>query len=72
MRQPEVIPIGRGMCRITIRSASKRRRLAAVPGVMVDGDRVIFPNEMTGAIIGSLKCWTRRRPRRETQMALEL
>ena len=35
--------IGKGMYRIIIRSKLKRNRLAKIPGVKVEGIRVIFP-----------------------------
>ncbi|MBA7568618.1 hypothetical protein ES708_10351 [subsurface metagenome] len=46
----KVILIGKGMCRIIVRSKSKRERLSRIPEVSVDGNRVIFPEWLTGNI----------------------
>jgi len=44
------IKIGKGMCRVTVRSKAKRSRLARIPGVQVSGMRVIFPEWISGNI----------------------
>ena len=46
----KIVPIGKGMCRIIVRSKDKRARLSRVPEVHVDGTRVIFPEWLTGNI----------------------
>ncbi len=45
-----ITPIGKGMCRIVVRSSEKRERLSRIPGVSVEGTRVIFPEWLTGSI----------------------
>jgi hypothetical protein len=37
------VAIGKGLCRIKIKSQNMRDRLAELPNVMVDNQRVIFP-----------------------------
>ena len=44
------VDIGKSMCRIIVRSKSKLKRLANVPEVQVDGNRVIFPTRLKGNI----------------------
>ena len=46
----KAVPIGKGLYRITIRSRAKRRRLALLPEVQIEGDRVIFPAWLYGSI----------------------
>ena len=46
----KAVHIGKGMYRVTVRSKGKRERLAKIPEVCVDGDRVIFPEWLTGNI----------------------
>ena len=38
------------MCRIIVRSKTKRERLARIPEVRVEGTRVIFPEWLSGNI----------------------
>ncbi len=45
-----LVSIGKGMCRIIVKSKAKRARLEKIPEVTVDGTRVIFPEWMTGNI----------------------
>ena len=42
--------IGKGMYRITVRSKEKRERLSKIPYVHVEGNRVIFPEWLSGNI----------------------
>ena len=46
----KIVLIGKGMCRIIVRSKEKRERLSRVPEVRIDGIRVIFPEWLTGNI----------------------
>ncbi len=48
MKSP--VQIGKGMCRIIVKSRTKRERLEKIPEVTVDGARVIFPEWMAGNI----------------------
>lgn len=50
MSEFDFIKIGKGMCRVIVRSKAKRSRLAKIPGVQVSGTRVIFPEWVTGNI----------------------
>jgi len=45
-----VIPIGKGMCRIIVRSKTKRESLSRIPGILIEGSRVIFPENLTAGI----------------------
>lgn len=40
-----VQPIGKGMCRVTVDSATRRNKLSRIPGVKIVDDRVYFPEE---------------------------
>ena len=44
------VSIGRGLFRITVRSKEKRDRLAKVPGVQVEGARVVFPEQLLAQV----------------------
>jgi len=46
----EFVKIGKGMYRVTVRSKAIRNRLARIPGVQVEGTRVIFPEWVSGNI----------------------
>ncbi len=46
----KIVSIGKGMCRIIVRSKEKRTKLIKIPEVIVEGTRVIFPEWMTGNI----------------------
>ncbi|MCK9327877.1 MAG: hypothetical protein M0P69_20450 [Bacteroidales bacterium] len=61
------VSIGRGLCRITVRSRRNRDRLAAIPGAIIDGYRVIVPEEYAGAVTGSLRAWRRKSKAKYTQ-----
>ncbi len=50
MSGSDFIKIGKGMCRVIVRSKAKRSRLARIPGVQVSGTRVIFPEWISGNI----------------------
>ena len=43
----KAVLIGKGMCRIIVRSKAQRKRLARIPGVIINGNRVIFPEQLT-------------------------
>ena len=45
----KIQPIGKHLLRVTVKSAAKRKRYAAIPGVQVEGDRVIFPEAIEAA-----------------------
>ncbi|MFC1539719.1 hypothetical protein ACFL6H_09865 [Candidatus Latescibacterota bacterium] len=46
----KVVSIGKGMNRIIVRSREKRARLSIIPEVIVEGNRVIFPDWLLGNI----------------------
>jgi hypothetical protein len=46
----KIVSIGKGMSRITVRSKDKKARLARISEVIVEGNRVIFPDWMIGNI----------------------
>ena len=46
----KIVSIGKGMCRIVVRSKEKRAKLSKIPEVLVEGNRIIFPEWMTGNI----------------------
>jgi len=62
--------IGKGMYRITVRSKAKRERLARIPGVRVEGTRVIFPEWLSGNIRLILNTGTKRKTRKAIQTSL--
>ena len=43
----KAVPIGKGMYRIIVRSKEKRKRLSKIPEVIVESNRVIFPEWLT-------------------------
>jgi len=53
----EIVNIGRGLCRTTLRANStrKRSRLESLPGIRIVGKRVIFPADMTGEVRRELR-----------------
>lgn len=65
------VSIGRGLVRVTVRSRRNRDRLASIPGSIIDGDRVIVPEEYAGAVMGSLKAWKRKNRVEYTQDEME-
>ena len=46
----KAVQIGKGMYRIIVHSKEKRKRLAKMPEVIIEGNRVIFPEWLTGNI----------------------
>ena len=46
----KAVPIGKGMYRIIVHSKEKRKRLLKMPEVIIEGNRVIFPEWLTGNI----------------------
>lgn len=46
----KAVPIGKGMFRIIVRSRAKRERLALLPEVLIEGERVIFPAWLYGSM----------------------
>ena len=42
----KVVKIGKGMCRIIIRSKTLRQRLSRIPEVTIHENRVIFPERL--------------------------
>ena len=46
----KVVSIGKGMKRVIVRSKEKRARLSKISDVIVEGNRVIFPEWLLGNI----------------------
>jgi len=46
----KAILIGKGMFRIIIKSKAKREKLSSIPEVLIDGNRVIFPEWLLKSI----------------------
>lgn len=63
--------IGKGLCRIRVQSRAKRARVEGAPGVIVLGDRVIFPEAMYGAVKGALEKKPRRRREKPEQVEMQ-
>ena len=63
--------IGKGLCRIRVQSRAKRARVEGAPGVIVQGDRVIFPEGMYGAVTGALEKKPRRRREKPEQTKMK-
>lgn len=66
----KVISIGKGMYRITVRSKTKRERLSQIPGVHVEGTRVVFPGWLTGNIKLIMNPPPKKRVKKTSQMSL--
>jgi len=64
------VNIGKGMYRIVVRSKEKRERLSRIPGVYFDGNRVIFPEKLTGSIELILRPAVKRKKRKPIQTSL--
>lgn len=62
MTMTEAVAIGKGLYRVTVRSRVKREKLAAIPGVRVEDDRLIVGEELRGPVLNFLG---RRRQKRE-------
>ena len=80
-RTSEIIGIGKGLCRLTVRSAKQRGFYARIPGIRIDdrdaeylGYRVIFPERMRGMIQSTLEKGGKKpeKPRKAIQMGLPL
>ncbi len=80
-RSPQIVAIGQGLCRLTVRSKKQRDLYARIPGVRIDdrdaehlGFRVIFPERMRGLIQSTLEKERERAERapRPVQMKLTL
>ena len=50
----EAVDIGKGMKRVKVRSRARRERAARVHEVIVEGDRVIFPASLFGAVMAAI------------------
>ena len=46
----KIVNIGKGLCRIIVRSQAKREMLSKIPEIIIDDKRVIFPEWLTGNI----------------------
>lgn len=46
----KVVSIGKGMLRIIVRSKEKKARLSKIPDILIEGNRVIFPEWLSGNI----------------------
>ncbi len=60
-RSSDIVAIGQGLCRLTVRSEKQRDLYAKIPGIRIDdrdaeylGYRVIFPERMRGLIQSTL------------------
>jgi hypothetical protein len=80
-RSSEIVSIGQGLCRLTVRSEKQRNLYAKIPGVRIDdrdaehlGYRVIFPERMKGLIQSTLEKERERAEKapRPVQMKLAL
>ena len=80
-RSSDIVAIGQGLCRLTVRSVKQRDLYAKIPGVRIDdreaehmGYRVIFPERMRGLIESTLQKGPRKpeKPPEPVQMKLTL
>ncbi len=62
--------IGKGLYRITVRSKHKRERLSKIPEIRVEGNRVVFPEWLSGSVEHIINPRRRKRVSRPTQMSL--
>jgi len=65
------VSIGRGLTRITVRNRRVRDKCASIPGVIIDGDRVIVPDEYAGAVTGTIRVMRRKSRAKCSQTKLE-
>ena len=65
-----VVHIGKGMYRIVVRSKEKRERLSKIPGINVDGNRVIFPEKLISSIEMILRPSVKKKRRNPMQTSL--
>jgi len=68
----DIVPIGRGLCRVRVKSEAKRAALAKFPEVEVHGFRVIFPERLYGAVKGALLRKSKKRRQRTEQGKMEI
>ncbi len=61
------VDIGRGKMRMVVRSAAVKKRLANIPEVVIDGNRVIYPKWMSGSIERVVQRAKRKRGQRVEQ-----
>lgn len=77
LRQPEIVHIGQGLCRMTVKSKRLRSRCARIPGVRIEeedaeelGYRIIFPEGLENLMRGLLRGTSRRKREKWEQMDL--
>lgn len=71
----DIVNIGKGLCRIKVRSAHLRGKLAAMPEVVFSGDRAVFPHWMRPNVERLISRPNRKRPRPDAsqiELALKL
>ncbi len=66
----KIISIGKGMCRVVVRSKEKRERLSRIPDVKIDGERVIFPESLAPSIKSALETRVKRERQKPKQSEL--
>jgi hypothetical protein len=66
----KVVNIGKGLCRIIVRSETKREMLAKIQDVIVDDKRVIFPEWLINNIKMILE--PKKRKKKEEPVQTEL
>ena len=64
------VSIGKGMYRIIVRSKTKRDRLSLVPGVIIEGSRVIFPKWLMNGVRSLVDPAPKRKSRKPVQTNL--
>lgn len=65
----DVVNIGKGLMRTRVRSRARRERAAMVHEVIVDGDRVIFPASLFGAVMAAIG---KKKQGKQTSMQLRI
>ena len=66
----KVVKIGKGLCRIIVRSKTQRQRLSRIPEVSVHGNRVIFPESLSNDISFILKTPSKKKQSKTVQTKL--
>ena len=66
------VDIGRGLCRIIVRSRAVRKRFEDQPGIIVRDERVIFPAELANGMLKALRKRRRSAGPRDEQMEFTL
>ena len=66
----KVVKIGKGMCRIIVRSKAQRQHLSRISEVNIHGNRVVFPERLSNDIALILKTPPKKKQTKTVQTEL--